>query len=91
MYSSSGTTYLQRRMARDAPNVLQRQREAGKHGAEFGHLGGRGNKKPLGVNLPQGVSDKERAPRPRDKAAAMVGVAAPFFFRVEVPTAAPMQ
>ena len=45
-------------------------------GAEFGSLGGRGNKKPLEANLPQGVSESERAPQARDQAAKLVGVSA---------------
>lgn len=50
----------------------EKQREAGKDGAEYGKLGGRGNQKPLQEFFPEGVSGKKPAPQSRDIAAAMV-------------------
>jgi hypothetical protein len=61
----------------------RKQVEAGSLGAEHGKKGGRGNKKPLGGNFPQGVLQeekpkeepkKQRAPRAKDKAAKKTGV-----------------
>jgi len=65
----------------------EKQKEEASKGADYGALGGRGNKKPLEVNLPQGVSEVEttpvvekkpapRQPQARDMAAKTVGVSA---------------
>ena len=61
----------------------QKQVEAGSLGAEHGKKGGRGNKKPLEENFPQGVLEetkqkpkpkKQREPQVRDKAAEKVNM-----------------
>lgn len=59
----------------------EKQKEEASKGADYGALGGRGNKKPLRADLPEGVLEpkpetKPPAPRPRDIAAKTVGASA---------------